>query len=225
MNNSPVEHILSEMKMLFGNLFDKQWINVGFPEMVEFWERKLSGFTPDELRRGYKALSGLKFPPTLPEFMQLCRPPVDPVKAYYEAVKGLQERRFGRMGEWSHPAIFWTASKMAFDLLNQTHPQVKARFEKALDDEFSRTSWPEIPAVSAALPPPKVDREKAKADAEAALKRIGAANAVPSANGNGQWILNNFQRMREGWKPLPAVRACILRGATALGIGLPEGVA
>ena len=38
-------------------------------------------------------------------------------------------------------------------------------------------------------------------------------------------ILNNFQRMREGWKPLPAVRACILRGATALGIGLPEGVA
>ena len=43
--------------------------------------------------------------------------------------------------------------------------------------------------------------------------------------GNGQWILNNFQRMREGCKPLPAVRACILRGATALGIGLPEGVA
>ena len=43
--------------------------------------------------------------------------------------------------------------------------------------------------------------------------------------GNGQWILNNFQRMREGWKPLPAVRACILREATALGIGLPEGAA
>lgn len=42
--------------------------------------------------------------------------------------------------------------------------------------------------------------------------------------GNGQWILNNFQRMREGWKPVPAVRNCIFSGAMALGIEIPEDI-
>ncbi|MBR7070430.1 MAG: hypothetical protein IKI30_08325 [Oxalobacter sp.] len=224
MNKSPIEHILLEQKMLFGNLFEKQWGNVGFPEMIEFWERKLSGFSPEELRRGYKALNKLKYPPTLPEFMQLCRPSIDKTKAYYEAVKGVQERRLGRKGEWSHRAIFWAAASMAFDLLNMSYQQVRSRFEKVLDDELEKTFWPEIPEACTALPPPKVDREKAKVEAEAALKRIGAANAVPSANGNGQWIVRNLERMKEGWKPLPGVRACILRGAEALGIPIPEGI-
>ena len=103
-----------------------------------------------------------------------------------------------------------------------TYQQVKTRFEKALDDELEKTSWQDIPEASTALPPPKVDREKGKAEAEAALKRIGVK--APGMNGNGKWILNNFERMKNGWKPMPGVKACILAAAKALGIPIPENI-
>lgn len=219
---SPVEHILMEMKMLFGNLFAKQWENVEYADMIAFWERKLAGFSREELGRGYKALAKQKYPPTLPEFMALCRPPVDKVKAYHEAVKGLQERRLGRMGEWSHPAIFWAASRMAFDLLNMTYQQCRVRFERELDKELEATTWQEIPEASHALPPPKIDREKAKAEAEKALQAIGFK--PKGINGNTDWIHSNFKRIKNGWKPLPGIRACIIEGAQNAGIPVPEGV-
>lgn len=209
---------------MYGNRMDKMWNGMDKGQVIMFWHLKLEGLTREEFTRGVKASERLEYPPTLPQFLNLCRPPIDKTKAYYEAVKGVQERRFGRKGEWSHPAIFWAAASMSFDLLNMSHQQVKSRFEKALDAELQKTAWPEIPEASTALPPPKVDREKAKAEAESALKRIGAANAVPEGSGNGQWIVHNLERMKEGWKPLPGVRACILRGAEALGIPIPEGI-
>ena len=225
MQHSPVEHILHEMKMLFGNLFEKQWQDADFSEMTAFWERKLAGFNRDELRRGFKALETLKYPPTLPEFMQLCRPPIDPVKAYYEAVKGVQERRSGRKGQWSHPAIFWTAASMSHDLLNLSYTSVKAAFEKRLSEELSKTSWQEIPDVSTPLPPPKVDREKAKAEAEKALRQLGASNALkPADRGNTDWVNFNLKRLSEGWKPTQAVRMMVMQAVGMAGITVPEGI-
>lgn len=223
MNASPVEHILAEMKELYGGLFTKQWEGRELKDMIPVWERKLAGFSREELGRGFKALAKQKYPPTLPEFMALCRPPVDKVKAYHEAVKGMQERKLGRKGEWSHPAIFWAASRMAFDLLNMTYQQCKARFERELDKELEATTWQEIPEASHALPPPKVDREKAKADAEAALQRIGYQQKKADRGDTG-WIHRNLKRLQEGWKPTVAVRQCVLEGAVAAGIPIPEGV-
>lgn len=218
---SPVEHILQEMMFLYGKRFEQQWGNQVFPDMVAYWQKKLSGFSRDELARGYKALETLKYPPTLPEFMQLCRPPVDPVKAYHEAVKGVQDRRNGEMGQWSHPAIFWTAASMTYELLNNSYQQVKPHFEKKLEEELSRTSWQEIPPVSESLPAPKVDREKGKAEAEKMLQRVGADKVLKkTANGDTNWIHNNLKRMKEGWKPTAAVRMMILKAAKEKGIAI-----
>lgn len=226
MSASPVERILVEMRELYGNLFDRQWGNRELKDMIPIWERKLKGFSNDELRRGYKALEKLKYPPTLPEFMQLCRPPIDPVKAYHEAVAGTQARRDGKRGEWSHPAIFWAAAAMAHDLLNMSYQQVKARFEKKLSDELEKTAWQEIPEVHTPLPAPKVNREKGKAEAEKMLKRVGASDVVKSADaGNGDWIARNMRRLAEGWKTTAAVRRMTLDAAKAKGIPLPEGFA
>lgn len=217
MSKSPVEHILKEMMFMYGKRFEQQWGNQVFPDMVAYWEKKLAGYSRDELRRGFKALETLKYPPTLPEFMQLCRPSIDKTKAYYEAVKGVQERRFGRKGEWSHPAIFWTAASMTYELLNHTYQQVKPHFEKKLEQELSRTSWQAIPPVSESLPEPKIDREKGRKEAEKVLKRVGF-EAKKSDSGNTDWIHYNLKRIKEGWKPTMAVRRMILQAAQEKGI-------
>lgn len=172
MGASPVEHILREMQGLYGNLFEKQWSGQSLMEMVPFWERKLQGFSREELRRGFRALETLRFPPTLPEFMALCRPPVDALKAYHEAVKGISDRRVGRHGEWSHPAIFWTAASMAHDLLNMSYGQVRARFEERLEKELAKGSWAPVPEPPETLPPPAVDRGKSRAVAQEGMRRV-----------------------------------------------------
>lgn len=223
-----VEKLFVNMGMLYGNRMDRVWSGMDKEQVIGFWHSKLSVLGQDEFIRGVKALDSIEFPPTLPQFLALCRPPVDAFKAYHEAVRGLNERRGGRKGEWSHPAIFWASASMAHDLLHMSHQQIKARFEAKLEDELAKTTWPEIPDVAEMLPSPEVDREKGREQAEAMLAQVNAAGVVKqTANGNGQWIHSNFERMtreRDPWKPLPAVRSCILSGARALGMPIPEGV-
>ena len=52
------------------------------------------------------------WPPTLPEFCALCRPPAQTVNheaAFYEAIRGIEHRQRGEVGQWSNRAIYWAA--------------------------------------------------------------------------------------------------------------------
>lgn len=172
MRKSPVEAILHKMKMLFGSQFDELWRGVDYAEMVTFWEQKLRGFSREELIRGYNALDTQKRPPNVPVFLKLCRPDVNFESAYFEAVKGISDRRVGKVGEWSHPAIFWAAASMTHDLLNMSHGQVKPRFDAKLEKELQKGQWEPIPEAMQPLPPPVVDRQKSRQKAEKALSHI-----------------------------------------------------
>lgn len=106
------------------------------------------------------------WPPSIAEFIQLARPPVEPDQAYHEAVIGLLERRAGRMGEWSHRAIYWAAQELQHDLLTQPQEQMKARWKRALAKQLERTSHEGIPAPVVQLPAPghtQLEREEARA--------------------------------------------------------------
>ena len=220
-----VEEILYKMKLLYGNKFEWKWKDVDFSTMIDFWESELKGLSDIEIKRGYDALSRLEDPPSVPQFVNLCRPPIDPVKAYHEAVQGMRERIDGKHGKWTHPAIFWAAAGMSYDLLNKSFQSVESLWKSKLSDELAKTSWQEIPDVPKALPSPPVDKD-ANAQYAKVLKRYGALNVLKKeARGNGDWIVNNLERMKKGWKPVHAVRNCIFAGARALGIEIPEGMA
>jgi hypothetical protein len=63
------------------------------------------GIEPQDIKAGLKACrSQYDWPPSCAEFIKACRPSVDRMVAYYEAVIGLQVREKGEMGTWSHPA-------------------------------------------------------------------------------------------------------------------------
>src|SRR5579872_932889 len=101
-----IERLFAEMSMTYGRKFTDQWGGQDPHALKRFWATKLAGFTGEELKRGVATLQLREWPPTLPEFVKLCRPSVDVLAAYYEAVAGVTERAKGNMGEWSHPAIF-----------------------------------------------------------------------------------------------------------------------
>lgn len=177
-----VEKLLHKMLLSYGKKFTDQWGATSTDELVEHWAQELAGYQPVEITRGLKALETRDWPPTLPEFKKLCRAPLDPMKAYYEAVAGVQARAAGEYGKWSHPAVYWAAMPLAFDLREQTYSQVKGRWESALATQMDLSEWPEIPQPMIALPAPgktKTSRE----EASQRLRELGAATVIKDGAG------------------------------------------
>ena len=101
--------VVSEMRLMYGAKFGQQWQGLTPRELKDSWDQKLTGMTEAEIRAGLVACLSRDWPPTVPEFLRLCRPWLNPEVAYHEAVHGMSCRRRGEMGNWSHPAIYWAA--------------------------------------------------------------------------------------------------------------------
>ena len=121
------------------------------------WVGDLADLSRDELTRGTAACRDRKFPPTLPEFRELCRPAIDYERAFIEAVEQMRRRERGE-DAWSTPAVFWAAVKLGGDLRANPYPAIKGRWQSALDDAMagirSGALPGEIPPRREALPPP-----------------------------------------------------------------------
>lgn len=124
--------------------------------VVDTWAQGITGYTPGEILRGMTAALRSKFPPTLPEFLLMCRPPVNYEAAYLEAVEQMRKRHSpARNDEWSHPAYYFAAARMGPDLFEHGWPAIKGRWTFVLDHvlaDIERGLLPkEIPLL---LPPP-----------------------------------------------------------------------
>ncbi|MBS1169532.1 MAG: hypothetical protein H6R01_450 [Burkholderiaceae bacterium] len=194
-----IEKLFDEMLMTFGKKFSDQWGGVDPARMKLHWARKMADLSGDEMKRGVRTMMKNGWPPTLDVFLALCRPPVDAASAFHEAVDGLTERRNGKVGTWSHPAIFFAAARMASDILSMSYPALKTRWEKALDDELAKGSWPEIVAPAPALPAPgKTSADKA--EAKAILQKLGAGTLTAKSKGNLAWAEKILMRVANGEK-------------------------
>jgi hypothetical protein len=58
---------------LYGSRFLAMWRGVDTDDLKRAWSQRLQGVSPDALRAGLQALDGVPHPPTLPEFLALCR--------------------------------------------------------------------------------------------------------------------------------------------------------
>ncbi len=192
-----VERILDHMWSSFGKKFVDQWAGIDPEKLKAHWGAKLAGYTAAELKRGIDALDKQTFCPTLPEFMRLCRPPIDPIAAYYEAVEGMAARERGDVGKWSHPAIFWaTVAIGAHDLKASTYSSIKGRWEKALQDEIDKGQWVDIPKPTLSLPAPS----KREIDASAATKVLAGLKDM-TADGRADhrlWAKRIMRRVANG---------------------------
>jgi hypothetical protein len=114
-----------------------------------------AGITPDQVKMGLRTVRmRYDWPPSVSEFIKACCPAIDPLLAYQEAIAGLSERSAGRMGTWSHRAVFWSAMSMKALLRSQTYAQVKTPWEHALTVHFANGDLPEIQEPRPELPAP-----------------------------------------------------------------------
>lgn len=157
--------------------FTALWRTQDMAEVRACWARELAEFTRDELARAVAALPKAhpSWPPSLYEFAALCRPApaaISHESAFYEAVRGLEDRKQGRMGNWSTKAVYWAAVDVsAHDIAGSTWPQIRSRWTAALDARMADGNLPAIPEPPKQLPAPERIRngEHPQLDAWAAL--------------------------------------------------------
>ena len=201
-----VERIFLRLSTLYGSKLSQMWATVPQEQMREVWAEELAGFTAEEIAAGLTACKLREWPPTLPEFLRLCRPLMASEPAYYEAVKGMVARNRGEVGKWSHPAIYWAAVALGAQmLLSSTYGSVKAVWDKAFGEEMAKGEWAAIPQPAAYLPAPG-QTQATKEEAEAALKRMGATKMLdPQHTAPRRWIEKLEKRIASGHTPSFAI--------------------
>lgn len=210
--DSWVEKLFERMVGLYGNKFLDMWGKTDLLQVKAIWAQELGKLTRDEIAKGANALIQQEWCPTLPQFIKLCRTEIDAVTAYYEAVNGVVNREKGEMGEWSHPAIFWASVKVgAFDLKSQTYSNIKARWERALNEEINKGQWADIPQAQIALPAPATP--VSKDIAEKYLSETQIIKKQESKTDHKRWAKIILQREKDGDKTLTHIQLSMAKDA------------
>jgi hypothetical protein len=206
-----VERIFAELGALYGSKFVDQWGSQDPATLKAFWAQKLAGLSGDELRRGLTACEQRDWPPTLPEFLKLCRPPMNHTALWYEAQAAAKEREAGEVGTWSAPWVFHAYREMAHELRTGEFAKHGERWKGELEKAKAKVERGELPAEipppPKALPAPEpLSRDEAKVRA-AALKV-----EAPTIRRGTEWAERLLARVKAGER-LPVAHVDMARRA------------
>ena len=149
-----IEKLFNVMEDRYGALWADRYGAFPRDRVMQTWGRDLADMGRADLARGVESSRSCKYPPTLPEFREMCRPAIDHERAYHEAVEQMQRRDRGA-DTWSHPAIFWASCEIGdFDLRNSSWNSIKSRWVSVFNSQMARKQWPEVPPRCDALPAP-----------------------------------------------------------------------
>lgn len=184
--------------------------------MLDAWCKATKGLTELEFRRGVSKLHSFERPPSLPEFLKACRPEVNPLNAYYEAIEGLRKREQGEVGTWSHPAIYWASVRVsAHDLKTQTYSQIRSRWEATLAAELEKGNWEPIEAPMLQIAGPKNEKTSKKM-VGVVLKQLKDETFVKPGtklvDGKG-WARKIMEKHKNGDKTLSFIQVRFAREA------------
>lgn len=195
-----IERLFERMAGLYGARFADVWRGTDPERVKRIWAEELAGFGGEEIARGVQALKTRDWPPTLPEFLRLCRQTSDPRADWTEACEQMRIRLEGKGADaWSRPQVYWAAVAIGwYDLNSTAWDQIKTRWEKAL----ASAKVDPIPEYRAALPPPgqqTITREEAVSRISQIRDRLGAGVPLPGTTPAGtQWAVTLMEREARG---------------------------
>ncbi|WP_051228298.1 replication protein P [Oceanospirillum beijerinckii] len=130
-----IDQVFVKMQAAYGGLWASR---LPAPEMTEAgkseWAKALSVFTRDQILRGFeRCFERHSMPPTLPEFMECCKP--DPAEfglpdvefAYREACRAAHAPGAAK---WSHAVVYHTGRQVGWFDLERSEGGTEKRFGK-----------------------------------------------------------------------------------------------
>lgn len=162
---------------MYGARFVDMWRTGDIGKVKDTWAKALAGYSVREVRQGLAACHCKPWPPTLPEFLLLCRPKPDYEALFRDAQKQAGQRRYGN-DKWESPLLFWAAYRMGtYDMVNLPWEKARTRWIRIIDElrQHEDTLAP-VPESSPALGyVPKQVTEKARASIMQCRQILGAA--------------------------------------------------
>lgn len=216
---SLMDHLFNRLDGAYPNKWRSNFAN---QQAIDNWQESwVEAFeeekiTPADVKAGLRECrKRFAWPPSCAEFIQACRPSMDPLLSYHEAVAGMEARGKGENPDWSHPAVYWAASLMRADLMSQTFAQVKDRWVALLKAQMERGEWAPIPAARVLLPAPDVS-PAAKAHAEKMLRELnakGITKAPADRTDHKLWAKRILERAERGDKALSSLQVSFAKMA------------
>jgi len=162
-----VERLFERLSGMYGARFADMWAGSDLEAVKAIWSEDLAGYSGEEIRCGIAACKSKAWPPTLPEFLLLCRPVVEAERAWHQARVGAEARKAGEKGVWPNKAIFWAYAEFgAFDLINGAYHVHQKRWQEILEKKMCAECAGQldvIPEIVPGLPVPQpISREEAR---------------------------------------------------------------
>ncbi len=123
-----IDRLFEKFLAYYGDKFVRQWSVIDAKAMKAIWAEELADLTGPEIKRGVLACREREWPPTLPEFRNLCREPLHYESAFYEAAQ-----RFGTRTGWSSPVVYWAAASIGNDVRTHSYKAMVGRWKQAMD--------------------------------------------------------------------------------------------
>lgn len=164
-----VEALFSELAAIYGARFADMWRNTDAAHVKAVWARALAGLKVGEVRQGLYGCRKKPWPPTLPEFLLLCRAEPDEESLFAEAQLQAWYRASGR-DAWADPALFWAAYAFGFyELKVASWQRAKTRWMRILAEKRAcGESLPPVPQLGLAI----ADAGQTASDAASARQHL-----------------------------------------------------
>jgi len=218
--DSWIERIFRRMENFYGAKWVDSLGGIDRERVKQAWAEELAGFEVDELKAGLDAIRSRVWPPSLPEFMLLCRPLKDSKADYAEACEQMPLRLRGNGDDrWSRPEVYWAALAIgAHDLNTFGWEQLRARWERAL---ASAGNDP-VPPYRAQLPAPgrlPIPREEARRRMDELTQQIAREFSPDAIRLGKQWALDLLHKEANG-----EYIAFVAHGAWRAALGFDNGI-
>lgn len=160
---SLMDHLFNRLDGLYPNRWRAAFSsNQAIANWREAWAESFDEerITPKCVAAGIKACRRqYDWPPSLPEFLKACRPPVDYERLYIGAANAVND------GSWQSKLAYWATQAVgSFEVRNEPFKRMESRWKKAVDELLVDGELPEIPPRMEALPAPgrqSISREEA----------------------------------------------------------------
>lgn len=214
-----IDRLFSRLSAFYGSKFADLWRGTDLAEVKAVWAEELAGFSGAEIAKGLEGCKAKEWPPTLPEFLLLCRPKVSLEALFHQAVTQLSARRNRLPEVWPSLRLFWAAQRIGNDLLGSNYKALAGRWEAAWHEAAADANKPiPQPSEACALPEPG-KTTLPKEEAQRRIAEIGLQ--LGQVGSERKWALqiaqapDAFQRV--------SIEAAI-KALKAWGVALPQAL-
>lgn len=177
--------VFTRLLAYYGKHMADMWIGQDMDYVRQVWGEALAELSREEISQGLTACRALDWPPTLPEFLKLCRPPIDPESAYHEAIQQMYKRKVDGSDAWSSAVVYWAAVALGADLGAYPYTVQRARWQAALDTAARRIAAGELSARVPERKPEQLPAPGRVVDAQQAHANLERLRQILAGCGNG----------------------------------------